>query len=84
MDRHPQQIKRERQDKKRRERNIKNLSRMSTLMKNVFNMTKAEGSEQPYRAAVSFVDKMASAKLIHKNNAARKKTRLAKHINTLS
>lgn len=84
MDRHPQQIKRERQDKKRRERNVKNLSRMSTLMKNVFNMTKADGAEQPYREAVSFVDKMASIKLIHKNNAARKKARLTKHVNTLS
>ncbi len=84
MDRHPQQIKRERQDIKRRERNITNLSRMSTLMKNVFNTTEAEKVEKPYRDAVSFVDKMASANLIHKNNAARKKARLTKHVNTLS
>ena len=31
MDRHPQQIKRERQDKNRRERNIKNLSRQDRI-----------------------------------------------------
>ncbi len=84
MDRHPQQIKRERQDKTRRERNIKNLSRMNTLVKNVLNIKKAKDAEQPYRDAVSFVDKMASANLIHKNNAARKKAQLTKHVNSLS
>ncbi len=84
MDRHPQQIKRERQDKKRRERNVKNLSRLNTLMKTVLNAKKADEAEKPYRDAVSFVDKMASANLIHKNNAARKKAQLTRHVNSLS
>ena len=35
MDRHPQQIKRERQDIKRRARNVSNLSRLRTQIKNV-------------------------------------------------
>ena len=39
MDRHPQQLKRERQDKKRRARNIENLSRLRTFIKKVMSST---------------------------------------------
>ena len=39
MDRHPHQIKRERQDKKRRARNVENLSRLRTHIKKVLATT---------------------------------------------
>lgn len=83
MDRHPQQIKRARQDKTRRERNIQNLSRLRTLMKNVFAVKEADKAEEPFKKAVSFIDKMASKNLIHKNNAARKKARISKYLNNI-
>jgi small subunit ribosomal protein S20 len=84
MDRHPQQIKRNRQDQKRHARNVQNMSRLRTLMKKVLTSTDRTEAEQHYREAVSFIDKMATKRLIHKNNAARKKARITRHLNTLS
>ena len=40
MDRHPQQIKRERQDVKRRAKNISDMSRLRTQIKRVLNPLK--------------------------------------------
>ncbi len=84
MDRHPQQIKRNRQDKTRRERNIQNMSRLRTLVKNVLTADEAEVAEKYYKQAVSFIDKMVNKKLIHKNTAARKKARITHHLNSLT
>ncbi len=83
MDRHPQQIKRERQDLKRRARNIQNMSKLRTIMKKVLSLKKGDEVETTYREAISYIDKMASINLIHKNNAARKKAQLTRHINSL-
>ena len=84
MDRHPQQIKRERQDKARRERNINNLSRLKTLIKNVLSTKDAKEAEPLYKDTVSFLDKMAQSGLIHKNTAARRKSQITHHFNSLS
>ncbi len=84
MDRHPQQIKRERQDKNRRERNINNLSRLKTLMKNVLSTKDSKEAEPLYKDTVSFLDKMAQSGLIHKNTAARRKSQITNHLNSLS
>ena len=84
MDRHPQQIKRERQDKNRRERNIKNLSRLKTLIKNVLSSKDTKEAEPLYKDTVSYLDKMAQSGLIHKNTAARRKSQITHHLNSLS
>ncbi|RMF08624.1 MAG: 30S ribosomal protein S20 [Candidatus Neomarinimicrobiota bacterium] len=84
MDRHPQQIKRNRQDQKRRERNIQNLSRMRTLVKKVMQSTDRATAETAYKETVSFLDKMASNGIIHKNTAARRKAQISRHLNSLS
>ena len=84
MDRHPQQIKRKRQDKHRRERNINNLSRLKTLIKNLLSTKNAKEAEPLYKDTVSFLDKMAQSGLIHKNTAARRKSRITHHFNSLS
>ncbi len=84
MDRHPQQIKRERQDKVRRVRNIENMSKLKTLVKSVMNETDAKKAEVEYKKAVSFIDKMAQNHLIHKNKAARQKAQITRYINSLS
>jgi len=84
MDRHPQQIKRERQDKSRREKNIKNLSRLKTLMKSVLSTKDSREAEILYKDTVSFIDKMAQSGLIHKNTASRRKSQITQHLNSLA
>ncbi len=84
MDRHPQQIKRERQDKVRRARNIENMSKLKTLVKSVMSETDAAKAEVHYKKAVSFIDKMAQNHLIHQNKAARQKAQITRHLNSLS
>lgn len=83
MDRHPQQIKRERQDKKRRERNISNLSRLKTVIKKVLQSTTKKDAEKIYGNAISVIDKASLKGLIHKNTAARRKSRITRHLNSL-
>ena len=84
MDRHPQQIKRERQDIKRRARNVSNLSRLRTQIKNVLQSDDKNKAQVEYTKAVSYIDKAASKGLIHKNTAARRKSQITKHLNSLT
>ncbi len=83
MDRHPQQIKRERQDIKRRSRNVSNMSRLRTQIKTVLKITDKEKARVEYSKAVSFIDKAAGKGLIHKNTAARRKSQITRHLNSL-
>ena len=83
MDRHPQQIKRERQDIKRRARNVSNLSRLRTQIKNVLQSDDKNKAQEEYAKAVSYIDKAAGKGLIHKNTAARRKSQITKHLNYL-
>ena len=83
MDRHPQQIKRERQDIKKRARNVSNMSRLRTQIKTVLELTDKEKAQKEYTKAVSFIDKAAGKGLIHKNTAARRKSQITHHLNSL-
>ncbi len=83
MDRHPQQIKRERQDIKKRARNVSNMSRLRTQIKTVLELTDKEKAKEEYTKAVSFIDKAAGKGLIHKNTAARRKSQITRHLNSL-
>ena len=83
MDRHPQQIKRERQDIKKRARNVSNMSRLRTQIKTVLELTDKEKAHKEYTKAVSFIDKAAGKGLIHKNTAARRKSQITRHLNSL-
>ena len=65
MDRHPQQIKRERQDIKRRARNIDSMSRLRTHIKNVLLTTTKADADKAYGKAVSIIDKAVNKNLIH-------------------
>ena len=84
MDRHPQQIKRERQDKKRRSQNIDNLSKMRTHIKTFLLSTSKSDAEKIYSNTVKIIDKAINKNLIHKNNGARKKSLITRHLNSLS
>ena len=83
MDRHPQQIKRERQDIKRRVRNISSISRLRTQIKRVLESTDKEKAQTEYTTAVSYIDKAVGKGLIHKNTAGRRKSKITRHLNSL-
>ena len=84
MDRHPQQIKRERQDKKSRARNVDGLSRLRTHVKKVLSATTKSDAELVYGNAVRVIDKAVNKNLIHKNTGARRKAQITRHLNSLS
>jgi small subunit ribosomal protein S20 len=84
MDRHPQQIKRERQDIKRRARNVANMSRLRTQIKKVLSTTTKADAENAYFDTVSVIDKAVNKNLIHKNTGARRKAQITRHLNSLS
>ena len=78
------QIKRNRQNELARQRNKAYRSALKTRIKTFLQA--AEGGDkdaaaEAYREAVRTLDKAASKGVIHKNTAANKKSRLAKHLN---
>jgi len=82
----PQAKKRARQADKRRLLNASQRSAMRTSTKKVLKAISAgdkAGAEEAYKAAVPMLDRMAGRGLIHKNKAARHKSRLSKHIRAL-
>lgn len=83
MPQHKSAIKRVRQNKKRRERNRSQRSKMRTLITKVMDATDKEEAQKLYKKATSYLDKMSSKGIIHENNAARKKSQMTKHINNL-
>jgi len=84
MPQHQSAIKRVRQNKTRNERNRAQRSRLRTLVKNTLASTEKETALPIYTLAVAYLDKMVVRGIIHKNNAANKKSRLTKYINQLS
>ena len=76
--------KRIRQAEKSRLRN----KHYKSLMKNVIKRVKSAGTkaeaESLYPEAASIIDSIAGKGIIHKNNAANKKSRLAAHLAKLS
>ena len=84
MDRHPQQLKRERQDKKRRARNIADMSMLRTHIKNVLQSSDKTEAEKLYTSAVRVIDKAVKKNLIHQNTGARRKSQITRHLNSLS
>ena len=72
--------KRVRQQEKHRLYNKSNKSRMRTSIKKVLEAENKETAEANINHAMSLIDRMVKKGIIHKNNAARKKSRLAHHI----
>lgn len=83
MPQHQSAVKRVRQNEKRRQRNQGQLSKMKTLVKKAMDTTEKEEAEKAFKEASSYLDKMASKGLVHQNFAARKKSKLAQHVNNL-
>ncbi len=72
-----------RQARSRTLRNRAQRSELRTALKRVRQATGAAAA-QAYAAAVRLLDRAARKGLIHRNNAARHKSRLAKHIQKTS
>ena len=75
--------KRARQAEVRRQRNAGQRSMLRTYIKNVVKAVAAgdsEAAQTAYRSAVPVIDKAVGKGLIHKNKAARHKSRLAQHL----
>jgi len=78
------QIKRNLQNEKRRVRNKAVRSELKTRVKTAVSSVGAENEVEAARLAMKRIDKAASKGVIHKNAAARKKSRLAKRLAALT
>ena len=82
----PSSIKRARQNPKRR---LANSSRRSAMRTELRKVTAAlasgdkERATKTYASVVPILDRMAASGLIHRNKAARHKSRLNKHLRAL-
>jgi small subunit ribosomal protein S20 len=77
------QIKRNKQSAVARERNKKVKSEVRTRVKNAVAAVGTEDEESALRMAIKRIDKAATKKIIHKNQAANKKSGLMKRIAAL-
>ncbi len=83
MAHHKSAKKRIRQNEVRRLRNKAALSEIKTLMKKVHSIEKKDEAEVVLKEAVSKIDKNVSKGRLHKNTAARKKSKLVRYVNSL-
>lgn len=85
MANHRSALKRIRQNETRREHNRIFISRARTFVKKarVAQSSTLEAATEATRLAIQELDKAASKGVIHKRNAARRKSRLMKQLNEL-
>lgn len=77
--------KRIRTNERKRERNVAYKSRVKTMIKKAEQGIFAKNPDaEAVRAAISSLDKAAGKGILHKNNAARRKSRLMKKLNALT
>lgn len=84
MAHHKSAIKRIRIAQRNRARNRYYQSTMKTSLKKVMTSENREEAMKDYNKAASILDKMVTKGIIHKNMAANKKSRLMKHVNSLT
>ena len=83
----PQAKKRARQAEKRRAHNASQRSPVRTYIKRVLGAVEAKDANSASGAlvqALPMIDKMVTKGIMHKNQAARHKSRLTKKVNALS
>jgi small subunit ribosomal protein S20 len=83
MAHHKSAKKRIRTNERKRVRNQAAMSKVKTLIKNVFTAENKADAEKNLKEAISFIDKSVGKGRIHKNTAARKKSSLTKHVNKI-
>jgi len=78
--------KRARQSEKRRQHNASLRSELRSAVRNIRKAIAAgdkKAAQDVYRQATSAIDSIADKNIIHKNTAARHKSRLAAHIRAM-
>ena len=83
----PQARKRARQAERHRARNISHRSTVRTYIKRVVaavDTGDAEAASTALAAAIPVIDKMANKGILHRNKAARHKSRLTAKVNALA
>jgi len=81
--RHKSAQKRARQTPKRTERNKLYKAKIRTAIKKVTSAKTKDTAETELKKAVSIIDRISVKGVIHKNNAAHKKSKLVKHVNKM-
>ena len=77
-------LKRIRSGEAKRLRNRYQHKTTRTLIRKLKETTNKGEAQELYKTVSSLIDKLSKKNIIHKNNAARKKSKLAQHVNTLS
>jgi small subunit ribosomal protein S20 len=77
------QIKRNRQNERLRARNRAVKSELRTRLKNAVTSVGSDAEEAELRLAIKRIDMAASKGIIHKNQAANRKSGLVRRINSL-
>ncbi|MCS5676388.1 MAG: 30S ribosomal protein S20 [Acidimicrobiales bacterium] len=78
------QIKRNRQTEVRRRRNRATRSELRTRIQNAVDAAEAGDGTNEATAAMQKLDRAAARRIIHRNTAARRKSRLQKRLNQLA
>jgi len=83
MPQHKSAIKRVRQNEKRKQHNKGRRTKLRTLVKKVQNTTDKAEAQENLKKAVSFIDRLTTKGILHKNTAARQKSKLTQYVNNL-
>ncbi len=84
MANHKSALKRIRSSETRRLRNRYQLKTTRTYVRRLRETTDKSEAEKLYQDVAGMLDKLAKNNIIHKNNAANKKSQLAKYVNQLA
>jgi small subunit ribosomal protein S20 len=85
--RNKQAMKRAKQSEKQRQHNASLRSTLRTAIKKVRKAVEAgdkKAAQEVFRASVSTIDRIADKKIIHKNKAARHKSRLSASVKAMA
>ena len=83
MANHKSALKKIRSDETKRLRNKYQLKTTRTYLKRLKETEDKDEAQKLYKEVASMLDKLAKKNIIHKNNAANKKSKLAKMVNSM-
>ena len=83
MPQHKSAEKRMRQNEKRRKQNQSRKTRVRTKIKDLKSTEDPEAARELLNDVKGDLDRLAAKGIIHKNKAARRKSQLEKHVNSL-
>ena len=84
MANHKSALKRIRANEAKAERNRYQLKTTRTYIKRLKASTNKAEAQELFKSVVSMIDKLAKKNIVHKKNAANKKSQLAKLVNGLA